>query len=291
MGSTRWESLFDHVWRSRLWSVGAEWSADFLSLIYPTSCVVCEAWDVSLCQPCGEQVCRATIQPRHAEDWAESLPVHSLRGSPLPVLAAGIYAGALARTVLAYKNHGHTDVGRVLATALARSLHIARHQAFGQDHPELLIVPVPTRAGSLRRRGYDPVRMLVTGLQSRGELPDGCSVSPAVVQLGVLTAGNPEELRRALTGVRAAARRRTRSQKGLGSRGRRANVAGSMTVADRFAGRLEGRHCLVVDDVLTTGSTIAEVDRVLRSERAVVVGAVVLAATPPPGLTSCSLGK
>jgi predicted amidophosphoribosyltransferase len=59
-------------------------------------------------------------------------------------------------------------------------------------------------------------------------------------------------------------------------------VAGTLAVRRRYRGRLEGVLCLVVDDVLTTGATVAEVVRVLRAEGAVVAGAVVIAATPPP---------
>jgi orotate phosphoribosyltransferase len=49
-----------------------------------------------------------------------------------------------------------------------------------------------------------------------------------------------------------------------------------------FAADMNGRPCVIIDDVLTTGATLAEAARVLSSAGALVRGAVVLAATRPP---------
>ena len=45
---------------------------------------------------------------------------------------------------------------------------------------------------------------------------------------------------------------------------------------------LRGTPCIIIDDVLTTGATLAEAARALRQAGALVRGAVVLAATRPP---------
>ena len=63
---------------------------------------------------------------------------------------------------------------------------------------------------------------------------------------------------------------------------RAGNVAGAFAVEPRRRGELAGRHVAVVDDVMTTGSTAAEIARVLRQAGASTVEIWVLARTPRP---------
>ena len=75
-------------------------------------------------------------------------------------------------------------------------------------------------------------------------------------------------------------------QKGLGRGARARRVRGSMKVRKRWRHQLSGRKCLIVDDVLTTGATLAEAARAVSAAGGVVCGAVVLAATRPPAYAS-----
>lgn len=252
---------------------------EFWSLIFPTECVVCERVDNSLCPNCAAALRRATVRPFRAERGAEGLPEKDegqdspgrkehCDFAPLPVVAAGHYERAVSAALLAFKNHGHTDLGRWLQAALAGALHEARW-TLCPDALEVLLVPVPARRSSVRRRGYDPLALLLAGLDRRRELPAGAAVN-AAVRVGY----RPAQARELLLGGL--------SQKALGSKGRRRNVFGSMEAAPAIDRISPGQACLIVDDVLTTGATIAETARVLRAAGVQVAGAVVIAATPGP---------
>ncbi|THJ66089.1 ComF family protein [Arthrobacter echini] len=268
----------------------------FCALVLPASCVVCGAWDSSLCPACLARFRRDTARAFRAEAGALSLPdVRRARdprgaGDPaevsfgaLPVVAAGRYGPVVAAVLLAYKNHGHVDLADPAARALAAALHAAARDAVAEND-EVLLVPVPTRSSSRRRRGYDPVMLLLSHLRRSAALPAGTELGPLVRHrpfgrlAWLLRSGGRLSARTLLT----ASLPGRGGQKGLGRRQRRASVLHSMDTTRRGRDVLAGRNCIVVDDVLTTGATISEVHRVLVANGARVLGAVVIAATAPP---------
>ncbi|OUM39834.1 ComF family protein [Arthrobacter sedimenti] len=321
MRPTGFASLLDRVVFGRAYQRTAGALADFGALVLPSSCVLCGRWDTSLCPACLGLFRSATARPFFAEAGAESLPdverVAARAGTgttdgmpdqnrpsygPLPVLAAGRYGRAVSVVLLAYKNHGHVDLAAPVAAAMAGALHqgvsgdarvsgvagvagVSGVAGGRRVTGPVLIVPVPTRASSRQRRGYDPLMLLLSRLDRGGHLPAGTVLAPVVRQRSALVrlpaalfhGGVP-----ALAALAAARFGRGGGQKGLGRRRRRANVLGSMASARHTRTRLTGRECIIVDDVLTTGATIGEVHRVLVQEGAHVLGAVVIAATTSP---------
>lgn len=166
-------------------------------------------------------------------------------GGGIPVWSGLVFDGVAARVLRALKEEGRTALAEALAPALAAALTAALAQAAGED---VVLVPMPTSRAAYRRRGF--------------RVPD----------LLLRRAG-----RRAQRRLRYA--RRTADQRGLDREARRRNVAGSL-VARMPAQSTAGVRVIVVDDVVTTGASLAEAVRALRAAGADVVGAVTLAATP-----------
>lgn len=73
-------------------------------------------------------------------------------------------------------------------------------------------------------------------------------------------------------------RRRVADQAGLGAAARSANLAGALQAIAPW--RVQGRRVVVVDDVITSGATLAEAARTLQAAGARVTAAATVAATP-----------
>lgn len=161
------------------------------------------------------------------------------------VTAALRYEGAVRSGILAFKEQGRTDTARALAVPLRVAIETAAHEAAQRGGPVELCV-MPGSAASWRRRGFDPLALL---LRHGGF-------------------GRPVMLLRH--------ERRRGEQKGLGQQQRVENVAHSLAAQ----APLRGRRLLLVDDIVTTGATLAEAARAVRTAGGIVTGAAVLAATP-----------
>ncbi len=162
-----------------------------------------------------------------------------LAGQP-PTLAVCAYEGLLPEAVVGYKDRGIPALGGLLGDMVA--LGVLELAEAGQTG---LLVPVPSAPAAVRRRGVDHAWALTRR---------------AAGTLGAPTA-------------RLLVSSRRRDQAGLSAADRRRNLAGRLRVRGPGTGPV-----VVVDDVRTTGATLAECDRALRAGGYDVVGHVVLAA-------------
>ncbi len=211
---------------------------DALAVLLPVECAGCAAWDRGVCASCRAALAPA-VQVRDV--GARSRGAGGPSAGPLPVWSGLEYDGVARAVMLALKAGQRIDAARALAPALAEAVRAAA-RAGGVDGVEVVAIP-GTRA-AYRRRGYDPVRLLI----SRA----GLGASP------VFAAARPH-----------------RSQKQLGAGERDRNLRGTF----RLRRAVAGHRILLIDDVVTTGATLREAARVLRGGGAEVVGAAVVAST------------
>jgi predicted amidophosphoribosyltransferase len=175
------------------------------------------------------------------------------------VTAAAPYAGPLREALVAFKDHGRWTLRGPLGDLLARAVAAAVLESPGM---RVVLVPVPSSQESARER-------------------DGDHVHELAVRAGSV-------LRRAGADVRVARAlsppRRRRDQVGLGRAERAVNLAGTLRPTSRALdlGR-PGTAVVVVDDLVTTGATLAEASRALATVGVVPLGAAVVAATGLPG--------
>jgi predicted amidophosphoribosyltransferase len=176
---------------------------------------------------------------------------------PLPVFAAASYDGCVRAMLLAYKERGRRDVRADLASALTRAAVIAASD--GLLASSALLVPVPSSRVAVRERGYDAI--------------------------GLLARAAARELRRRGFGSRAAPvlshARAVADQAGLSVGRRRSNLAGALTVPRRRdRDRVLRQPVVVVDDIVTSGATVAEACRALTQAGAAVTAVIAVAGTP-----------
>lgn len=245
------------------------WARTLARLLVPVECPGCGTPDVALCPACA-----GVLRTAPARREADAPRLDRMDGtSPLPVWALAPYAGPLRGIVVAWKDKGRHDLSRDLEAAAYRAGRAVApwvRDVVGQvggpwagAPSRVLVVPAPSSAAARRARGAEPVRRLAR------------AVARGLVDAGIDAVATP---------VLAQHGRRGRDQVGLGSRSRGARLQGVRVTrgAARRGLPRPGATCLLVDDVLTTGATLAACEQALEGAGADVLGAVVLAATPPP---------
>lgn len=208
-----------------------------LHLVYPPQCLTCDLQvtaDFGLCPDCWRDTafvtglcCDLCGTPLPGDDPGH--PVHcddclSVARPWSRGRAAMMYAGNGRTLVLALKHGDRMDLARPAAQWLYRA-------AAPMLEPGMLVAPVPLHWLRLLRRRYNQAALLSQGLARLATL-DHC----------------PDLLIRP---------RHTPTQDGRDRAGRFANMAQAVRVHPRRAALLAGRPVLLVDDVMTSGATLA----------------------------------
>ncbi len=225
-----------------------------ISLLAPVRCVACGAGGAQLCAGCVGGLCEP--DPFDVPEGLDSC------------LALLSYEGVGRRVVGALKFRGERSLAGVLGAAMARLV------VDGASAPSLDVVTwAPTTARHRRSRGFDQAAELARSVSTALGLPL-CGLL-AHAGGGGLTGRSRAERQGAVTFQPLAARgcrpELDRRWTGLAAHGPRRAVINA-----------GGANVLLVDDVVTTGVTLAAAARALRAAGAHAVHGLVLAATPSP---------
>lgn len=248
-------SMCQHV--SSFLRAGAQSAFDSL---LPPRCPVCDAVtarDEGICPACWtampfiEQPWCARLGTPFSHDLGEgALSARAIADPPVydRARAAALYQGTARDLVLSLKFGARRDVAGVMGQLMARN---------GREllEPGSVLVPVPLHRFRLWQRRFNQAALLADAVSRASEV-----------------AMDPLALERI---------RRTRQQVGLSAKERQINVRRAFRVTDAGQGRLHGRNVILVDDVLTTGSTLAACTRVLRAAGVARVDVLTFAIADP----------
>jgi len=197
------------------------------------------------CGLAGRRLCTGCAQacvPRPLPAWPRPTPVGLLEPPVLPV-ASAVYAGVVRDLVVGFKEHERFGLVRVLAPLLLASVERCLAELPPGVAP-VTLVPVPSSPSAVRARGHDAVARLAAR----------CAVL-------MRRRGHHVSVCRALTPTGSV-----RDQAALSATERASNLDGALRLRRGVASdRALRRPLVVVDDVITTGSSAAEAVRVLRT--------------------------
>lgn len=266
-------------------------------VLMPRTCPCCA---VPVAYGAGSPLCEQCLPQLHsALARVERVQVlQPLDGAVVPeVRAASRYEGMMPRALLALKNAGRTDLLPLLGEGLARSVYelLRAHRVELQSAPgssissvgtsaapvEVLLVPAPSSAQSVRRRGYAPANLLVqeAARQLNRRLPASVRVC-AVDIIGYVPRGRRGSGASIISDAISGAQN---EQKSLGAVGRAERMHGALRVMEPAL--CAGRVSVICDDVVTTGATASEMVRVLQESGSRVLGVCAVAAVPKKAQT------
>lgn len=224
-----------------------QWAGRLLDILFPPRCGGCQRVGSFWCPGCAAavQALPLPICRRCGLPIARGTLCHGCRASlnyPVIIRSVGLYAAPLSSAIQQLKYDGVMAIAEPLGQLLAGYW---QPQGLAMD----LVVPVPLHGRRLRERGFNQARLLAVAFCCRAGLP--------LVQEGMLRRD-----------------RDTPQQVKLGPEERRHNMTGAFAW---HGPPLPGVRALLIDDVATTGATLAACAQALREAGARRIWALTVA--------------
>jgi predicted amidophosphoribosyltransferase len=210
-------------------------------LIFPSRCIGCSQLGISICSTCRKSW--------HSHIYHRTIKVLD---TSYPVISAIEYSPIASRVLLRAKEANQEAADQLLVSALSHSLrYFLKKFGFGD------LVPIPSRRSATRKRGRDFMQ----------EITDSVAENESIKSLQILQH-----------------QRAVRDQSQLNSQQRSRNIAGAFSTSFNLAEVRDSGNIgplIIVDDLVTTGATLAEAIRALRTAGFPVLGAVTGAVANP----------
>lgn len=219
-----------------------------------SQCILCGAsgqQQLDLCPQCEHELpwlghhCQRCALPLNSSSAVEC---GHCQHTPPPfsrTIATWQYCSPVAQLISDFKHQKRYSYGRTLCFSITREVVSAYYQ---EELPDL-IMPTPLHWSRYLRRGFNQSESLAKNLSRTLNIP----LSHALIR-----------------------QKRTPSQQNLKAYQRRSNLRGAF----KLIGDISGQRIALVDDVMTTGTTVREISQLLIQAGAVEVHVWVLARTP-----------
>ena len=212
-------------------------------IIFPSRCIGCSRLGISICSECRKQW-HPHIYQREI-NWS---------GENFPVLSAIQYSPIASRVLLSAKESQIRAADQLIVNGIVHSLKI-----FVNRHGPASLIPIPSRKSANRKRGRNFLR----------EITSQVAVEVGLSSHSLLTHS-----------------RKVRDQSQLNIVDRSENVSGAFAIDPKFTAQFSTGmpkipKIIVIDDLITTGATLSEAIRALRSAGFTVLGAVTSCTAKP----------
>ena len=211
-------------------------------IIFPSRCIGCSRLGISICSECRKQW--------HPHFYQRAI---NFNGEIFPVFSAIQYSPIASRVLLSAKESQLKAADQLIVNGIVHPLKL-----FINRYGPATLISIPSRKSANRKRGRNFLQEITAVVALEVDLP---YQSP-------------------LTHIR-----KVRDQSQLNLVDRSENISGAFSVSPDFMSQISagntGPKIIVIDDLITTGATLAEAIRALRTAGFTVLGAVTSCTAKP----------
>ncbi|OGE88017.1 MAG: hypothetical protein A3J07_01960 [Candidatus Doudnabacteria bacterium RIFCSPLOWO2_02_FULL_49_13] len=209
---------------------------DLLDLIFPISCLICGADQTFLCAQCQAQLPRLDQQQcigcQKPSPFGKTHPDCISKNTADGALAAAPYRDPnVAKIIETFKYNFVFELARPLADLIVETVN---RQGLDEYFGEFTIIPVPLHPRRYNWRGFNQAELLIAALAEKLQIP--CDLK--LVVRGKFT----------------------KPQIKLSAEERKKNLDNAFSII----GDPINKKILIVDDVVTSGSTVNELAKILK---------------------------